>query len=167
MYKIKVNGNYTFEILPEKDSVKLGGQDLALDRHELKDGHLHFIYQNKSYRAEIVSENREEKTAVVKINGRAYSVDIEDRFDGLLKAMGLTGTAGKLALEVKAPMPGLVLSVNVKEGQEIRKGDSLLVLEAMKMENMLKSATDGIVKKIFIDKGDKVEKNQVLIEFSA
>jgi len=167
MYKIKVNEKYAFELLPENDSFSFQGEELELDKHELNDGHLHFLYRNKSYRAEVISENREEKTAVVKINGRLYHVEIEDQYDRLLKAMGLNGVAGKLALEVKAPMPGLVLNVNVTEGQEIKKGDSLLVLEAMKMENMLKSATDGVVKKIFVGKGDKVEKNQVLIEFSA
>ncbi|MNR65826.1 2-oxoglutarate carboxylase large subunit [compost metagenome] len=68
--------------------------------------------------------------------------------------------------EIKAPMPGLVLNVMVQEGQEVGKGDNLLVLEAMKMENIIKSPDSGIVKKILITKGDKVEKNEVLIQFS-
>lgn len=167
MYKVKVNDHFDFELSGGNAAFKLAGQELQLDSHELRDGHLHFIYGHKSYRAELVSENRENKTAVVKVNGTIYHVAIEDQFDGLLKAMGLNGAAGKLALELKAPMPGLVLSLNVTEGQEIKQGDSLLVLEAMKMENMLKAASDGTVKKIFVAKGDKVEKNQVLIEFSA
>lgn len=166
MYKVKVNDQYNFELLAENELIKLNGESLDLDVREFKDGHMHFLYQNKSYNAEVVSENEEEKKLVIKVNGRLYEVDIEDQFDSLLKAMGMNGAAGKSVLEVKAPMPGLVLSVNVTVGQEIKKGDSLLVLEAMKMENMLKSTTDGMVKKIFVGKGDKVEKNQVLIEFS-
>ena len=63
-------------------------------------------------------------------------------------------------------MPGLVLSVLVTEGDEVKKGDNLLVLEAMKMENMIKSPTDGIIKKIEIKQGNKVEKNELLISFS-
>ena len=62
-------------------------------------------------------------------------------------------------------MPGMVLNILVTEGQDIKKGDPLIVLEAMKMENVLKSPTDGIVKKINVNKGIAVEKNQVLIQF--
>jgi biotin carboxyl carrier protein len=167
MYKVKVNEAHDFELSEENDVFCLAGQKLEMDLRELEDGHLHLIYNHKSYRAEIVAEQTEDKTVSVKINGRLYTVAVEDQYDRLLKAMGLNGAAGKLALEIKAPMPGLVLSINVTEGQEIKKGDSLLVLEAMKMENMLKATTDGVVKKIFAAKGDKVEKGQVLIAFSA
>ena len=66
---------------------------------------------------------------------------------------------------IKAPMPGLVLSILVEEGKEVKKGDALIILEAMKMENILKSPADGIVKKIAVKKGVPVEKNQLLIEF--
>jgi biotin carboxyl carrier protein len=167
MYKVNVNEAYNFDLSEENEVFSLGGTKLELNFGQLTDGHLHLIYNHKSYRAEIVSEPADDKTLTVKINGRLYTVVVEDQFDRLLKEMGLNGGAGKLALEIKAPMPGMVLSVNVSEGQEIKKGDSLLVLEAMKMENMLKATTDGIVKKIFSSKGDKVEKGQVLIEFSA
>lgn len=165
MYKIKVNEHYNFELGDENNALQLNGETLPLNIRELGNGHLHFIYKNKSYNAEVVSEDSVDKSAVVKINGNLYGVNIEDQFDSLLKALGMSGAAGKAIAEVKAPMPGLVLSVGVTEGQEVKKGDSLLVLEAMKMENMLKSATDGVVKKIFVLKGDKVEKNQVLITF--
>ncbi len=165
MYKVKVNDQYAFELTAENEKLKFHGEDLQFDVRELKDGHLHFLYQNRSYRAEVVSEDPLEKKMVVKVNGKLYYADLEDQYDSLLKAMGMNGAAGKLAQEVKAPMPGLVLSINVTEGQEVKKGDNLLVLEAMKMENMLKSATEGVVKKIFVSKGDKVEKNQVLIAF--
>jgi biotin carboxyl carrier protein len=61
-------------------------------------------------------------------------------------------------------MPGLVVNILVAEGDTIAKGDALLVLEAMKMENIIKSPGEGVVKKININKGQAVEKNQVLIE---
>jgi len=67
--------------------------------------------------------------------------------------------------EVKAPMPGLLLNVMVKPGNQVFKGDNLLVLEAMKMENMIKSPTDGVVKSIEVEKSSAVDKNQVLIKF--
>jgi biotin carboxyl carrier protein len=62
-------------------------------------------------------------------------------------------------------MPGMVLKILVKEGDTVKKGDGLLVLEAMKMENNIKALGDGVVSKIPIKAGDKVEKNQVMISF--
>lgn len=60
-------------------------------------------------------------------------------------------------------MPGMVLQVMVESGQQIKKGDAIVVLEAMKMENILKSPSDGVVKTVKVIKGDKVEKNQVMV----
>ncbi len=60
-------------------------------------------------------------------------------------------------------MLGLVLKIIAKEGEELKKGDNLLILEAMKMENMIKAPADIIIKKIHIKEGDKVEKNQILL----
>jgi len=165
MYKVKVNNGYSFELNTVNDKIKRGEEDLTFDVALVKEGQFHFIYKHKSYNAEIVSENAAEKSIIVKVNGKLCNVQLEDQFDLLIKELGLEENSAKLAMEIKAPMPGLVLSVNVSVGQEVSKGDSLLVLEAMKMENMLKSTTDGTIKKICVAKGDKVEKNQVLIEF--
>lgn len=165
MYKTKVNDAHHFELTLVNDSFQLEGKDLEVDVRQLKEGQMHFIYQNRSYTAEIISENPEEKSVTVKVNGKLCYIKTEDQFDLLLKKMGMADAAGKTTLILKAPMPGLVLSINVAVGQEIKKGDSLLVLEAMKMENMLKSTTEGVIKKISVAKGDKVEKSQVLIEF--
>ena len=66
--------------------------------------------------------------------------------------------------EIHAPMPGLVLEINVSEGQEVEKGDPLLILEAMKMENVIKAPGNGIIKKIHVEKGNPVEKNELLVE---
>jgi len=85
--------------------------------------------------------------------------------DLLLSKMGLADLAAKKVNEVKAPMPGLVLKLIANQGDTVAKGDSLLVLEAMKMENVIKSPGEGIIKSIRVNAGDKVEKNAVLIEF--
>jgi biotin carboxyl carrier protein len=63
-------------------------------------------------------------------------------------------------------MPGLVVEVRLKEGDTVQKGDALVVLQAMKMENILKSPTDAVIKKIHIKKGDAIEKNQIMITFA-
>lgn len=166
MYKVKVNDQYNFEIEAGQRELKVNGSDVILDKVNLAAGHSHVIYKDRSYRVEIVSEDRAEKRAEIKVNGRLYNVQTEDQFDQLLKQLGMDNLSAGKVQEIKAPMPGLVLKVLIAEGQEVKKGDSLLVLEAMKMENNIKSTTDGVVKKILINQGDKVEKNAVLLQFS-
>ena len=72
----------------------------------------------------------------------------------------------RLTKYIGAPMPGLILDVVVSEGDEVEKGDKLLVLEAMKMENILKSPEDGSIKKIKVRKGKVVEKNDMLVSIA-
>ena len=62
-------------------------------------------------------------------------------------------------------MPGLVLGISINAGEKVTKGDTLLILEAMKMENVIKSPTDGVIKSIAVKKGETVEKNQVILNF--
>ncbi|WP_316816499.1 biotin/lipoyl-containing protein [Pedobacter nyackensis] len=163
---VKVNDNYSFEVEAEQQVLKVDGEELKIDIADLSGGHAHILYQNRSYKMELVSEDRAEKTSVIKVNGTLYKVAIEDQYDLLLKQLGFDNTRSNKMREIKAPMPGLVLNVIVEEGQEVNKGDNLLVLEAMKMENIIKSPSTGIVKKIRVNKGDKVEKNEILIQFS-
>ncbi len=166
MYQVKINDKYHFEIEAENQSLKINNEAVALDSFPLNGKARHVLYQNKSYTTELVELNKEEKTAVVKVNGNLYTVSIKDQFDQLLKQLGMDNLATNKIQQVKAPMPGLVLNVLANEGDEVKKGDSLLVLEAMKMENMIKSPTDGVIRKIAVKQGDKVEKNELLVSFS-
>jgi acetyl/propionyl-CoA carboxylase alpha subunit len=90
---------------------------------------------------------------------------LKDRIDLLLEGMGLHAKVTNKINHLKAPMPGLIHSVAVKEGDKVSKGDILLVLVAMKMENVIKAAGDGTVKSMKIIAGQTVEKNQVMLEF--
>jgi biotin carboxyl carrier protein len=80
--------------------------------------------------------------------------------------MGLSNLTTAKIGELKAPMPGLVLRTFIKEGDAIGKGDNVLILEAMKMENIIKAPADAVVKTVKINPGEKVEKGQVLITFA-
>jgi biotin carboxyl carrier protein len=82
----------------------------------------------------------------------------------MLDTMGFTNNVSRIIKDVKAPMPGLVLDINVEEGDELAEGQRILILEAMKMENSIVMHTKGRVKKVNVKKGQAVEKNQVLIE---
>lgn len=166
MYQVKVNEKYNFVVKTENKQLKVNNEVIELDQIILNKNSSHILYQNKSYLTEVVELIKEEKKAIIKINGNIYTLNVEDQYDQLLKQLGMDSLAVSKILQIKAPMPGLVLSVLVTQGDEVKKGDNLLVLEAMKMENMIKSPTDGIIKKIEIKQGNKVEKNELLISFS-
>jgi biotin carboxyl carrier protein len=166
MYQLNVNNKYNFNITTVNKQLHVNDETVILDRTELGANKTHVIYQNNSYNIEVVELNKEEKTAIVKVNGNVYTLTIKDQFDQLLQQLGMDNLTVNKIQQIKAPMPGLVLNVLVAEGAEVKKGDNLLVLEAMKMENMIKSPTDGIIKKIEIKQGDKVEKNEILVSFN-
>ena len=142
----------------------LKDEKINWDLLDNKDNSFHIIKDNKTYKAYLVSKDENSKKMLISINGNEYNIDIKDKFDLLLEKLGMSNMAVAKMRDVKAPMPGLILSIDVKIGDSITKGDSLLILEAMKMENVLKSAGDGIVKDIKVKVSDAVEKNQILIE---
>jgi len=164
--KVKVNDQFVFEVATDQRRLKVGAEELEIDIAALTGNHAHILYQNKSYKIEMVAEDRAEKVSLIKVNGTLYHVAMEDQYDVLLKQLGIEGTKNNKVLEIKAPMPGMVLNIIVEEGQALQKGDNLLVLEAMKMENIIKSPSAGTVKRILVKKGDKVEKNEIMIQFS-
>jgi len=164
MFKIKVNET-DYAIDRKKDKLLINDQEMNADIRELGGSVYHIINKLKSYNAEVVSFDRETKTAEIKVNGNIYQVTAKDQYDILLDKLGMGGMNDTKVSEVKAPMPGLVLKIFVSEGEDVKKGDNLFVLEAMKMENIIKSPADVTVKSIKIKPGDKVEKSQVLIVF--
>lgn len=125
----------------------------------------HLLHNNTSYNIDVVKINFEEKTMTLKINGEKHDVVIKDKYDELLKNLGLDSLVTKKVANIKAPMPGMVLKIMVNENDSVKKGDTLIILEAMKMENSLKAPADGVVKKIAVNQGAAVEKNQLLIQF--
>ena len=164
MYKATVNKN-TFEITLDGTAITVNGILLEWDLAKISDCLIHILIENRGYRVEVVGIDSSTKSVVLKINGRTYPVEIKDRFDLLLDEMGMNnGTTGKVN-NVTAPMPGLIIDLRVKQGDLVKLGDPLLVLEAMKMENVLKAPGDGTIKSIKVKRGDSVEKNQVMIEF--
>jgi biotin carboxyl carrier protein len=100
----------------------------------------------------------------VEINGEYFEVKILSSLDHQLSKMGMNTLKANKVKEIKAPMPGLVLEVNVEEGDEVITSQKLLILEAMKMENVIKIPNDGKIKTIKVKKGQAVEKGQILIE---
>ncbi len=149
----------------DQTSGAINDNPFSVDIEKINDRTFHVIKDNKSYNVEILSAHPEEKNYFIKVNGEKYKFELKDQFDQLLKELGLENLASSKISEIKAPMPGIVLAIEASVGQEVNKGDTLLILEAMKMENALKSPTEGVVKEICIEQGVAVDKNQILIRF--
>ncbi len=119
----------------------------------------------KVYTFRCLAVNHDDKTVTILHNSNKYTFKITEPLDELLKSMGLENALTPKISEIKAPMPGLVLDILVQPGDSVKKGDKLLILEAMKMENAIKSPIDAVVAEIHISKATAVDKNQTLIVF--
>ncbi|MEA5258342.1 acetyl-CoA carboxylase biotin carboxyl carrier protein subunit [Arcicella aquatica] len=164
MLKATVN-QQTFNIVSDNAGTTIDEQPLDWDIVEIRNNHFHILYNNRSYNAEVLEADYQAKSFLIKMNNRQYVVNVKDRFDILLEQLGMSEAASTKVNDLKAPMPGLIVSLLVQVGDSIKKGDSLLILEAMKMENVLKATGEGVIKNIKVSNKQNVEKNQVLIEF--
>jgi biotin carboxyl carrier protein len=158
--KINVNGK-GFDVVTDGPARGLiNGNPFEVDVQRVSDTIYHIIRDDRSYEVEMLGDG------MMKVNGTLYTTETVSPHDALLRQLGIDrGSAGKVA-EVKAPMPGLVLKVTAKAGDTVSKGDPLLVLEAMKMENVIKSPADGTIASIEVQQGRTVEKNQVMVKFT-
>ncbi len=162
-WKIFVNGK-EYEVTIDNNSFLLNGKPGDPDIVKVGENEFSVILDHQSYTVEVVEMNRAEKKFSIKVNSNEYELELKDQFDLLLQQMGMTKRSAQTAGSLKAPMPGKVLRVDVKEGQQLKKGDSVLILEAMKMENAIKSAGDGKIKTVHVKAGDAVEKGEVMVE---
>lgn len=166
MYKIKINGKEEKEVELSGNQVSVNGKVISWDLTPLPDGRFHLLADNKSYTAYVANVDREQKKVMLRLNGQMYELEVQEPIDLLLKKMGLNMNTAKKTESINAPMPGLVLKIMATEGQALKKGDPVLILEAMKMENVFKAPEDAIVKAVKVKEGQAVEKGAVLIELS-
>lgn len=164
MIQANVNEN-TYEIEDKAGELKLNGEAFEWDLQQLEEKHFHILKDNKSFRVEVLESDFVSKTFKLKINGDIHDVKLKDQTDLLLEKMGLSAVVNNAMKELKAPMPGLIYELKVAVGDTVEKGDVLLILVAMKMENAIKAIGSGVVKQINVNLNDSVEKNQLLITF--
>jgi len=160
-----VNGRQFSNLEAGNEGFTLNGQKHDWDIQKLPDGRYHLIIDGQNHLAEILDIDQDKKTFRIKFNGHLFEIQLFDQFDRLLQKMGMTGLNSSSVKGIKAPMPGLIVKINVKEGDSIEKGAPLLILKAMKMENIIKSPDTLKIKKVMIREGQAVEKNQDLILF--
>ena len=165
MYKI--TGKKIFEVEPDTNPGEglLDGTYYNLDIAKIDGRTWHILKDHKSYYVQWLERSKDGKTFTLKINGQLLELNAKDHYDLLLEQMGMSAANTAKATKLKAPMPGKVLDVMIQPGQTVTKGEGLVILEAMKMENMLKAEQDGTVKSVNVSVGDTVEKNNILIDF--
>ncbi len=163
MITIKVNQQQEYSFDYKQQLVLLNGNPAPSDWVSIGKNKYHVIVNHQSYTIELLGVDETGKQYTMMVNGQKHVVAIKDQFDSLLQQLGMDKLVSAKVNQVKAPMPGLVLRILVDEGQTIKKGDPLLVLEAMKMENIIKSAGDGIVKSVMVQPKVVVDKGQVML----
>lgn len=143
----------------------IDGVAFSANVQDMGDGRQHWIANDASYNVEVIHADTEQKLLTIAVNGVRYEVQVKDRYDDLLSSLGMEDTSKNKVKSVKAPMSGLVLQVSVAEGDSVEKDSPLLILEAMKMENVIKSPGEGKIKRIAAVQGQPVEKGVLMIEF--
>ena len=147
---------------PFADDVKINNKKEDVKIMEDDNGFTYIMYDGNKYLAEIIEKSQNKYTVL--INGVSYSFTIESPFSYERKKYLESQEPDKKVEAVEAPMPGKIIEVMVETGQEVKEGDALIILEAMKMQNEINSPVNGKVKQIHVKANDTVNKDDILVE---
>ncbi|HRQ41268.1 MAG TPA: acetyl-CoA carboxylase biotin carboxyl carrier protein subunit [Chloroflexota bacterium] len=163
-YFARVNDKEFEIVIDSEQEVIVNGVPYEIDFQLLhEDSVLSLLLNNRSLEAVI---NERDDVWEVLTRGELYTVRVQDeRMYRLAQARGSSPVATGEA-QVRSPMPGVIVAVAVFEGDVVRQGDKVVILESMKMENELRAPRDGIISRVNVSKGDSVEKDQVLVVIS-
>src|SRR5215216_4423132 len=154
------NKEYLIEIIDEKHII-INGKTYEVDFESVSGQPVYsLIVDGKSHESYV---QQGDDNWQVLLRGRLYPVTVEDEREKRLRAAAGGGVAETGEFHLRAPMPGLVVAVHVTEGQQIKKGQVILILESMKMQNELKAPRDGTIGRIRIKAGETVEQRQTLL----
>lgn len=163
MYQVKVNENiYTVDI--DGNKVRVNDKEFEMNLEKNSQGQWQLVLPDRILHPQITN-NGSAKQLSIKIGNNKAETELKDHYDLLLEKLGMDKMLGAVQSDLKAPMPGLVLEVIAKPGDEVKKGEPILVLEAMKMENVIKAPGDAVIKEIKVSPKQAVEKNMVLVTF--
>lgn len=160
-YVTTVDGKeFTVEIVDEKH-IRINERLLDVDFESISGQPVYsLLIGGKSYEAYVSPDDEQWE---VLLRGRLYQAEVQDEREKRLRSAGGAGAAEGGEFQMKAPMPGLVVAIPVEEGQQVKKGQVLLILESMKMQNELKSPRDGHIQRIKVKAGETVEQKQTLL----
>ena len=147
---------------PFSEEPKINNKKADIKIFESEEGFTYLVWKNKKYLAEIIEKNQNKYTVL--LNGVSYSFSIESPISYKRKKyLEKHKTKSKTEIIV-APMPGKILELLVEENAEIKEGEPIIILEAMKMQNEINSHVSGRITKILVKQNDSVAKNEVLLE---
>ncbi len=156
-------GTDTFSVSQNKKGIFVN--DLLFDGSVIRINEKKFkvFKKNKIFSIEIIE--RQGKKIQLIVDGQFFKISITDYTDKILDKLGIDIVSSNIVNDVKAPMPGSIFNLMVSKGDEITIGSPLLILEAMKMENIIKSPKNGIIEKVHVLEKENVKKNQILVSF--
>ena len=157
IYRVRIAGAEPVMINPEVLS--------HLDVIATEDGRYHLLWEGKSIHFEVLSLDLEAKRMVIRAEGQQFQLEVSDALQLMIERLGLQRHRSNALEQLRAPMPGLVLKLLVNPGDTIQPGDPVVILEAMKMENVIKSTGHGTVDQLLVREGQPVEKEAVLMTF--
>lgn len=160
-YITNVNGREYIIEIDQENEITVDGQKHNIDFQQLADeGSLSLLIDHRSLEA--IVDERDDAWEVL-LHGELYTVKVQDeRSYRLAQARGQLQEDTETVI-IRSPMPGLILDVLAEEGRQVKKGEKVVILESMKMENELRASRDGVVTRVHIEKGASVEKNQDLV----
>lgn len=147
---------------PFSEEITINSKKVDIKIIESKDGITYLIFKNKKYLVEITEKNQNKYT--VMINGVSYSFTVESPISYQRKKYLDKQQKESKTEFISAPMPGKIVELLVEENTEIKEGEPILILEAMKMQNEISSHVTGKVKKILVKPNDSVAKNEIIVE---
>ncbi len=159
------HAKFEFEAVENAEQRLIMKNEKAIDYDiaDLGNGRYSLIKDNKAF---LVQIGIIDGLYQVRIDGAYFPVQVEDEKKRRLKQLVKSAAGGAAEQEIKAPIPGLVVKVKVKDGQQVKSGETLLILEAMKMENIIKAPCDCTVKSVYVKEKDAVHQNQKLLKLA-
>jgi len=157
MYIVKIDG----------EEIKVTLEDLAQFDLSMGQSQHHILSKDKAYKAHSFVTSSDAKQGSLSVDNHRFTFQIQDQYDQIVSSMGLDTIAASKVTDIIAPMPGLILDIMVQEGDVVEEGQSILILEAMKMENVIKAEGSGTVKAINRKVGSTVEKGTIIVEMEA
>lgn len=159
-----VEKNYRLTV---NDSIKIDfneSEKNPINFIQEKENRFHLLEENKAYRATLIDRDFDRRSYKIDLNGNLYNIKISTPLDLLIEKMGFSSGSSKKLNSITAPMPGIIIDLRVKERDEVKEGDVLFILEAMKMENAISAPKSAKIKKINAQMGSTVEKGKLIIE---
>lgn len=158
--------NPTFQATCNNTKVQKSLDEIeSISLHKTNENQFNLLHKNRNFNFQLLNIDLENSQLELKNGNKTIRIQINSPIQQLIQTLGYHEGKAKHTDALMAPMPGVVLEILTKQNASVLKGDPLIILEAMKMENILRASHDGIIKDILVSKGEKVDKNKILISF--